>query len=193
MAERQRLTVFLVSDSLGGTAERVYRSAAVQFSGRRQLRVERVAYAGTRQAVDAVLGRALAAHPALIVHTLVNGSLRAYLAAEAGRLGVTTVDVLGPMMDALSAALGESPVGVPGLSHQADQDYFRRVEAAEFAVRFDDGSSVDGRAIIVATGVAYNQLTAPGCDTLPVADLSGAIPVMGLWAMAAAQRDGPLG
>jgi thioredoxin reductase (NADPH) len=35
-------------------------------------------------------------------------------------------------------------------------------------VRFDDGSSTDGRAIIVATGVAYNQLKADGC-----AELSG--------------------
>lgn len=40
------------------------------------------------------------------------------------------------------------------------------INGAKRTVRFDDGSSIDGRAIIVATGVAYNQLQADGCDTL---------------------------
>lgn len=42
------------------------------------------------------------------------------------------------------------------------------VSGSRRTVRFDDGSSIDGRAIIVATGVAYNQLKADGC-----AELSG--------------------
>ena len=33
-------------------------------------------------------------------------------------------------------------------------------------VRFDDGSSIDARAVIVATGVEYRQLPAEGCDDL---------------------------
>jgi len=33
-------------------------------------------------------------------------------------------------------------------------------------VRFDDGSSIDARAVIVATGVEYRQLPAAGCDDL---------------------------
>ena len=42
------------------------------------------------------------------------------------------------------------------------------INGSKRTVRFDDGSSIDGRAIIVATGVAYNQLQADGCG-----DLSG--------------------
>jgi thioredoxin reductase (NADPH) len=33
-------------------------------------------------------------------------------------------------------------------------------------IRFSDGGSIDAHAIIVATGVAYNELTADGCETL---------------------------
>ena len=33
-------------------------------------------------------------------------------------------------------------------------------------VRFDDGSSVDSRAVILATGVSYRQLDATGCEKL---------------------------
>ncbi|MDJ0114969.1 fused response regulator/thioredoxin-disulfide reductase, partial [Rhodococcus erythropolis] len=32
-------------------------------------------------------------------------------------------------------------------------------------VRFDDGSSVDAHSVILATGVSYRQLSAPGLDT----------------------------
>jgi len=33
-------------------------------------------------------------------------------------------------------------------------------------VRFDDGTSVAGHAVVLATGVSYRSLTAPGCDQL---------------------------
>jgi thioredoxin reductase (NADPH) len=33
-------------------------------------------------------------------------------------------------------------------------------------IRFADGGSIDAHAVIVATGVAYNELTADGCETL---------------------------
>jgi thioredoxin reductase (NADPH) len=40
------------------------------------------------------------------------------------------------------------------------------VTGAGHAVHFDDGSVISGHAIIVATGVIYRQLPAPGCDLL---------------------------
>lgn len=161
MEEGGSLTVFLLSDSLGGTAERVYRSAAVQFGRGRRIRVERVAYAGTRQAVEEVVARAAAGRPSLLAYTLVDGGLRAYLERRADTLGVTTVDVLGPMLDALADALAEPPLGVPGLSHRADEEYFRRVEAAEFAVRYDDGKNPRGirDADLVLVGVSRTSKT----------------------------------
>ena len=33
-------------------------------------------------------------------------------------------------------------------------------------IRFADGGSIDAHAVIVATGVAYNELTADGCDNV---------------------------
>lgn len=161
MSGADPLTVFLLSDALGGTAERVYRSAAVQFTGGRRARVERVAYAGTRPAIDAVLTRAQAARPAILAYTLVDGALRTYLEERARALEVAAVDILGPMLNALAAALGERPLEVPGLSHRADQDYFRRVEAAEFAVRFDDGKNPRGirDADLVLVGISRTSKT----------------------------------
>src|ERR1700753_275893 len=40
------------------------------------------------------------------------------------------------------------------------------INGAKRTIRFADGGSIDAHAIIVATGVAYNELTADGCETL---------------------------
>lgn len=40
------------------------------------------------------------------------------------------------------------------------------VNGSARTVRFDDGGSIDAHAVILATGVAYRQLSAEGCDRL---------------------------
>lgn len=40
------------------------------------------------------------------------------------------------------------------------------VNGSARTVRFDDGGSIDGHAVILATGVAYRQLPAKGCEPL---------------------------
>ncbi|MEU5663391.1 FAD-dependent oxidoreductase [Streptomyces longwoodensis] len=40
------------------------------------------------------------------------------------------------------------------------------VSGAARVVRFSDGSAIAAHSVILATGVSYRQLTAPGCDTL---------------------------
>jgi thioredoxin reductase (NADPH) len=40
------------------------------------------------------------------------------------------------------------------------------VNGAARVVRFSDGSAIAAHSVILATGVSYRQLTAPGCDTL---------------------------
>ncbi len=156
------LTIYVVSDSLGETAELVVRGAAIQFNGGGgALEVVRVPHvtdeAAIRHAVDAAAQRS----PALMVFTLVRPELRAYLARIAGELGVPHVDLLGPVLDALHLLLGREPQGVPGLVHRLDRDYFARVEAIEFAVKYDDGKDPGGvpLADIVLLGVSRTSKT----------------------------------
>ncbi|MEU3513251.1 FAD-dependent oxidoreductase [Streptomyces longwoodensis] len=40
------------------------------------------------------------------------------------------------------------------------------INGAARVVRFSDGSAIAAHSVILATGVSYRQLTAPGCDTL---------------------------
>jgi regulator of PEP synthase PpsR (kinase-PPPase family) len=46
---------------------------------------------------------------------------------------------MGALMAHIGRWLGEAPVSRPGLLHRLDAEYFRRIEALEFAVKNDDG------------------------------------------------------
>lgn len=152
--------VFIVSDALGGTAERIYRAAIVQFPGA-DVEVERVSHLRTCADVDRLLARCQRSLPSLIVYTLVESELRAYLASQALRVGVRGIDVLGPLLQELAQGLDQAPTEIPGLTHRADSNYYARVEAAEFAVRFDDGKNPKAirEADLVLVGVSRTSKT----------------------------------
>lgn len=152
--------VFIVSDALGGTAERVYRAASVQFTDR-ELDLERVTYVRTPDQVDRLVATAASNGRALILYTLVEEGLRAYMALKARDSGLLAIDVLGPVLSSLSHVLGARPSEIPGLTHRADSNYYARVEAADFAVRFDDGKNPKAivEADLVLIGVSRTSKT----------------------------------
>jgi len=151
--------VYVVSDSVGETAEFVVRAAASQFNGGR-VEIRRIAYVDDIEPIREVIQAAKEAN-ALIGYTLVLPSMREALKLEAQRYGVTAVDILGPMMDAFSHVQGQEPKNRPGAVHQLDDEYFRRVEAIEFAVKYDDGKDPRGllRADVVLIGVSRTSKT----------------------------------
>jgi regulator of PEP synthase PpsR (kinase-PPPase family) len=154
-------TVFVVSDALGDTAEQVARGAISQFAGGDGVRVVRRPHLTGLDGVERAVRDAVAARPAIILYTLVKPEWRSHLAQLAGREGVPAVDVMGPVLRALSDALGRAPENVPGLSHRLDREYFERVEALEFAVRYDDGKDPSGvgAADAVILGVSRTSKT----------------------------------
>ena len=150
--------VYILSDSLGETAERVAHGAAIQFED--EVKIERVPYVADEAGIDRVLSRAMQGG-SVIVYTMVRPELRRYLAQAAGSRGIPHVDLMGPLMDGLKAVLGTEPRLIPGLSHRLDHEYFARVEAVEFAVKYDDGKDPKGirDADVVLLGVSRTSKT----------------------------------
>lgn len=150
--------VYIVSDSLGETAERVAHGAAIQFDA--EVKIERVPYVVDREGIDRLVNRATRSG-AIIVYTMVRPELREHLAQAAEARGIPHVDVMGPVLDALGGVLDSSPRLIPGLSHRLDHEYFARVEAVEFAVRYDDGKDPKGirDADVVLLGVSRTSKT----------------------------------
>lgn len=161
MTARQTTTpiVYAVSDSAGETGEAVIKAAAAQFYPVRvDIRV--VPFVSDTAGVDKVIREARDAG-AVIVFTLVIPQLRDYLVEQATACGIMHIDLLGPIIGSLENMLRQKASHRPGMLHALDADYFRKVEAIEFAVKYDDGRDPSGilKADIVLLGVSRTSKT----------------------------------
>ncbi|MCB9507140.1 MAG: kinase/pyrophosphorylase [Myxococcales bacterium] len=157
MSERRQ--IFVLSDAMGSSGESVVRAALAQFgSDRAALRmIPRVLR--TEDAERAV--RLAAEQSAVVVHTLVNPSLRETVESLCRGWNVLSVDLIGALLGTLGDALGETPQAQPGRRFELDERYFRRVAAMEFAVKADDGQSprLFDEADVVLVGVSRTSKT----------------------------------
>lgn len=152
-------TILICSDSVGETAEAVVRAAMRQFNVD-QTKIKRYGHIINEDEICSIVEEARE-KGAFIAYTLVQPELREMMKIEAIRLGVRTVDVMGPMMQAFIDTFNDLPSSKPGLLHRLDEEYFRRVEAIEFAVKHDDGQDARGilQAEIVLIGVSRTSKT----------------------------------
>lgn len=155
----QKQLVFVVSDSVGETCELVVRAASIQFH-ENAIETLRIPFVEDEQTIHDVVTQARA-QGAVIAFTLVNEEHRSLLVRLGQEYGVKTVDLLGDLLDVLAGQLGESPREKPGLIYRLDEDYFRKIEAMEFAVKYDDGRDPRGlkKADIVLIGVSRTSKT----------------------------------
>ncbi len=150
--------VFVVSGASGASGELLVLTVLAQFHHT----VPVVVIPGVRnldsleQAVDKA-----AAAGGTIVHTLVDGHLRRVLVELALARGVWAIDLMGPLIEHLSAVLAEPPAEQPGLYRQQRGSYFERMSAITFSVAHDDGQRIDelGQAEIVLVGVSRSGKT----------------------------------
>lgn len=156
------LIIFTMSDSSGETAESVARAALVQFEPGKAS-IYRLPQVRNSQQIPAMVSEIDAAR-AVIAYTLVLPEYRETLEAEANKYKIPTIDLLGPLINRISKSTGSSPLSQPGRLHLLDETYFRRIEAVDFAIRYDDGKNPDGilQADVVLIGVSRTSKT-PNC------------------------------
>jgi hypothetical protein len=151
--------IYVVSDSTGETAERVTRASLLQFPDHSiRLKLER--RVRDRGGLTAILEKA-AAEGAMVVFTLVRPELRDHFNEHATKLNVRHVDVIGSLISQISNYLEADPVNIPTVDMPLSQEYFRRVEAIEFAVKSDDGKEPRNlhKADLVLVGVSRTSKT----------------------------------
>nr|WP_245838780.1 pyruvate, water dikinase regulatory protein [Marininema halotolerans] len=151
--------IYLLSDSVGETAEFVVRAAASQFNGG-EVAIRRIPYVDDKKIIQETV-HAAAETKGMIAFTMVVTELQEYLLEEANKASVPVVDIMGPMLEGIGKLFQREPKREPGLVRRLDEDYFRKVEAIEFAVKYDDGRDPRGllRADIVLIGVSRTSKT----------------------------------
>ncbi|HJV89116.1 MAG TPA: pyruvate, water dikinase regulatory protein [Holophagaceae bacterium] len=152
--------IYVVSGGSGETALRMVQAALTQFRHGDQSLIRRFQNVRTREDLDAILTKAQD-KKAVIVHTTVSRELRFYLEDRCAELRLTQVDLFANLLDTLALYLREAPEEKPGLFHALDEKYFKRIEAIEFALKYDDGQDPDGlrEADIVLVGVSRTSKT----------------------------------
>jgi regulator of PEP synthase PpsR (kinase-PPPase family) len=98
---------------------------------------------------------------AIVCYTIVSPEMREAIDRKADETGVQIVDILGPVLKAIEKTSGLSPKNQPGLIHALDHEYFKRVAAVEFAIKYDDGKNPWGltKADLVIIGVSRTSKT----------------------------------
>ncbi|MDI3481134.1 MAG: [pyruvate, water dikinase]-phosphate phosphotransferase / [pyruvate, water dikinase] kinase [Tepidanaerobacteraceae bacterium] len=123
--------------------------------------IRRVPYVTDEKYVREVIEEAREVPNCAIVCTIILPEVRQRLMELAKENNIYIVDLMGPMMDVLSKITDLAPRLEPGLVHRIDEEYFRKMEAIEFAVQCDDGKDPRGlsRADVVLIGVSRTSKT----------------------------------
>jgi regulator of PEP synthase PpsR (kinase-PPPase family) len=149
----------ILSDSTGETAEKVVRAAMLQFPHcgafiKLHTRVR------TKESARPIL-EAAAKDGALVVFTVVSPELREFIHASSYELKIESLDLIGSLIGKLSTFLDRQPINMPSGMLPLTEEYFRRIEAVEFAVKSDDGKEPRNfkKADIVLCGVSRTSKT----------------------------------
>ncbi len=129
--------IFVISDSTGETAEKLLQAVLSQFSVNKP-KVIRKIYIRTEEQIADIVKEAREKE-GIVLFTFVSEMLRNVMREEALKTGLLAVDILGPLLTAMSYFLGIIPQSTPGLLHRVDTDYFSRIEAVQYTVKHDDG------------------------------------------------------
>lgn len=136
----------------------VARAAASQFT--QDIHIRRFPYVSEKEHIAEIVEEAQE-YNCIIAYTLVLKELEQYLLTLAAEKNIPTVDILGPMINALATTTGTAPKLEPGLIRKLDEQYFRKVDAVDFAVKYDDGKNPQGiiYADLVILGVSRTSKT----------------------------------
>jgi [pyruvate, water dikinase]-phosphate phosphotransferase / [pyruvate, water dikinase] kinase len=153
------LEIHVVSDSTGETAARFAEAVERQFPDEE---FEIVRHPRITSVDDVQLAAARArGRRAVLMYTLVDNEFRDAMRTLCRRYRLHYCDLLGHPIDAVARVSGQPATMTPAAQPVLDSSYFKRIEAIEFAVRFDDGVGAGGLkdADIVLVGVSRSSKT----------------------------------
>jgi regulator of PEP synthase PpsR (kinase-PPPase family) len=158
VAAQTPVELHVISDSTGETAARLVLALEAQFPDQefveiRHPRVDTVD--DLNLAVSRMKGR-----PAVAIYTLVEPELREAMRSLCHRAKLHYCDLLSQPLQAVQKVSGQAATMKPRARPPLNEQYFRRMSAIEFAVKFDDGVGAGLRdADIVLVGVSRTSKT----------------------------------
>ncbi len=149
----------LVSDSTGETLTTIAKAAAVQYAMVRP--IEHIhPLVRTAKQMKRVL-QEIEQAPGIVLYTVVNKELADALEARCRELNLPSLYVLAPIMQVFESYLGAPRTPTVAGQHVLDASYFRRIDAMNFTLNYDDGRMPEdlNEADIILLGISRTSKT----------------------------------
>lgn len=153
------MTFYVLSDSAGETASKLAQATMAQYPA-----IDFTLYRRTFVNNDQALLKALndaKKDNGIVLFTMVDDRLVEITNDFCQENELYHFDVLTPPVAEVRRRTGVEPSHEPGAMHHLDKNYFRRIKAMEFAVKYDDGKDPRGflEADVVLLGVSRTSKT----------------------------------
>ncbi|MCD5414839.1 MAG: kinase/pyrophosphorylase [Clostridiales bacterium] len=155
----QGLVIYIVSDSIGETAEQVAKAGLGQFDYT-DYEMRRYPHIVDKLQLEEIIDKAKDEN-ALIIFTMVVNELSGFIVDRCSHFDIPCIDVMSPVIYSMSQALHIPPKKEAGLHRKLDATYFKRIAAIEFAVKYDDGKDPRGlkKADLILVGISRTSKT----------------------------------
>ena len=153
------ITLYIISDSIGETGELIGRAAIRQFISEK-FEIKRYPYVSEKEQIREIFDEAKQG-VSVIIYTTVQINIANYINEKGIEYNIPTIDIMSQPLMVIENLLGFPPRREPGLIRRLDENYFKKVEAVEFAVKYDDGKDARGvnQADICLVGVSRTSKT----------------------------------
>ena len=153
--------LYAISDSIGETAQQVAKAAISQFDIKEEsYDIKRFPYVSSKEVLLEILKSAKNEN-AIIVYTLVSENLGDIVEKFCVKENLHCIDLMSQIINILADKIGTPPKREPGIIRRMNKEYFRRIDAIEFAVKYDDGKDPRGvlNADLVLVGISRTSKT----------------------------------
>lgn len=157
----KNIYMYIISDSAGETASKLAQASIAQYE---QLDIEchlmKRTFIYEKNDLMIALEEAKNVN-AIVIQTLISEDLVKISNEFCQKNHLFYFDALSPVVDEISQRTGVEPTRVPGALHFLNENYFERINAMEFAVKYDDGKDPRGflEADILLLGVSRTSKT----------------------------------
>ncbi|GAA0369563.1 pyruvate, water dikinase regulatory protein [Alkalibacterium iburiense] len=159
MNTKEKVSIFILSDSVGGTASNVFHAALAQFPNM-NYDLKNYPFVRDENHVEVILEKAVE-WDAIVLHTFVNPVIVEKIENYCLNHHLSCFDLINPLIREMAKRTNTKPTHRPGAKHQLDDKYFNRISALEFAVKYDDGKDPKGylEADIIILGISRTSKT----------------------------------
>lgn len=156
----KEIAIYTISDSIGETSQKLIGAVMVQYPDVPFRNAYRFPFVTDEQELVGILKDAKK-EDAIVISTLVNQRLAQVAKEYSLSESLAYYDLMQPFFSMIEEKLHVQPIEKPGIVHKLDTEYFQRISAIEFAVKYDDGKNPQGflTADAVILGVSRTSKT----------------------------------